>query len=194
MLPVSPGDLSLQRRELLDHRALTRIDLAEQTERFVMPLSSSVGVPLDERQRAAGLEATSLTCASDSMPCRRAAASSSATVISSRSRWWRRSRPLSNERVRLSLDRVELAIVVERAHDDGVRGGGARRADEPANERIVIADDRVLHRVRQQQQHDEIERIELRQLAFAGEAKADQQKGVDDRRANELLAERNVRE
>ena len=56
-----------------------------------------------------------------------------------------------------------------------------RRADDPANERIVIADDRVLHRVRQQQQHDEIERIELRQLAFAGEAKSDQEKGVDDR-------------
>ena len=43
----------------------------------------------------------------------------------------------------------------------------------PANQRIVIADDRVLHRVRQQEQDDEIERIELRQLAFAGEAESD---------------------
>ena len=50
------------------------------------------------------------------------------------------------------------------------------RADEPANERIVIADDRVLHGVRQQEQDDEIERIELRQLPFAGEAKSAEQK------------------
>ena len=35
--------------------------------------------------------------------------------------------------------------------------------------------------------------VELRQLAFAGEPQADQEKCVDDRRANDLLAERDVR-
>ena len=65
-------------------------------------------------------------------------------------------------------------------------------ADEAADERIVIADDRVLHRVRQQQQHDEIERIELRQLAFSGEAESEQEKRVDDHRAKELLGDRDL--
>ena len=66
------------------------------------------------------------------------------------------------------------------------------RADQTANERIVIADDRVLHRVGEQEQHDEIERVELRQLALAGEPEPDEQERVDDERANELFADRDA--
>jgi len=98
-----------------------------------------------------------------------------------------------NELLGLSLEAVKFAKAKEYAHDDGVQQEEGARPYEPANQRIVIADDRVLDGVGQQQQDDEVERIELRQLAFAREAKPDQQKGVDDRRANDLLAERNIR-
>src|ERR1044072_2125307 len=93
-----------------------------------------------------------------------------------------------NELLGLSLEAVKFAKSKEYAHDDGVQHEERGGAYEPANQRIVIADDRVLNSVRQQEQNDESERIELRQLAFAREAKSDQQKGVDDRRANDLLA------
>ena len=65
-------------------------------------------------------------------------------------------------------------------------------ADDPADERVVVADDRVLHRVREQEQHDEVERIELRQLAFAGESKSAEEKRVDGDRPEELLGDRNA--
>ena len=82
--------------------------------------------------------------------------------------------------------------MVERADDDRVDEEQRRRADDAADQRIVIADDRVLHRVRQQEQHDEIERVELRQLAFAGESESDEKEPVDDERPEELLENRNA--
>jgi len=99
---------------------------------------------------------------------------------------------VSNERVRPAFDRVELAVVVERAYDERVDRQQRRRADDAPEQRIVIADDRVLHRVREQQQHDEVERVELRQLAFPRDAQSDEEKDVDDDRADQLLDERNA--
>ena len=59
-----------------------------------------------------------------------------------------------------------------------------------AGDAVVVADDRVLHRVRQRQQDDQIERIELRQLPLAGEPQPDDQEGVDQDRPQDLLGDR----
>jgi len=101
--------------------------------------------------------------------------------------------PVSNEVVGPPLDLVQLAIVIEEANDDGVHDEEHRRADDSADERIVVADDGVLHRVRQQEQDDEVERIDLRQLALAGEPQSDEEKPVDDDRPQDLLENRDIR-
>src|SRR5215510_3868018 len=44
------------------------------------------------------------------------------------------------------------------------------RADQAAGHRIVLTNDRILHGVRQGQQHDAIKRIQLRQFTFAKDA------------------------
>jgi len=75
---------------------------------------------------------------------------------------------VANEVVGLSLDLVQLAVVIEHPDDHRVDQQQRRRSDDAARERIVVPDDRVLHRVRQQEQDDEIKRVYLRQLAFPG--------------------------
>ena len=51
------GDLPLERGQLLEHRALTRLDLREQAERSRDGGCPRRGrLPLDEGERAAGLE------------------------------------------------------------------------------------------------------------------------------------------
>jgi hypothetical protein len=57
------------------------------------------------------------------------------------------------------------------------------RADQAAYHRIVLANDRILHGVRQGQQHDEIKLIQLRQFAFAKDAQRHDQKAIDNQRA-----------
>jgi len=79
--------------------------------------------------------------------------------------------------------------VVQGAHEQGINHEQRRRPGDPADERVVVADDRVLHRVGEKEQHDEVERVELRQFALARQAEANQQKRVDDQRPNDLLAE-----
>ena len=71
-------------------------------------------------------------------------------------------------------------MAVRQSHDGVVDRQQRRGADQPAGDRVVLADDRVLHRVRNRQQHDEIERIELRQLALPGEPQHHDEKRVDD--------------
>jgi hypothetical protein len=57
----------------------------------------------------------------------------------------------------------------------------------PPEQRVVAGVHRVLHRVRQDQQQDQIERRVLRGLALAGQAQEDQQEQVDHNSAeNEL--------
>ena len=53
----------------------------------------------------------------------------------------------------------------------------------PPDQAVVVADDRVLHGVGDRQQHDEVERVQLRQFALAGEPEADDQEDVDEDRA-----------
>jgi len=79
--------------------------------------------------------------------------------------------------------------VVQGAHEQGIDHEQRRRPGDPADERVVVADDRVLHRVGEEEQHDEVERVELRQFALARQAEANQQERVDDQRPNDLLAE-----
>jgi hypothetical protein len=57
-----------------------------------------------------------------------------------------------------------------------------RRADDAPGDGVVLPDDRVLDGVGQRQQHDEIERVELRELPFAGEPQHEDQKRIDDDR------------
>ena len=87
VVPVVPGDLPLQLRELLDHRALTRLELGEEADRLVVPRLVVRRMPLDERERTAGLEPARVHVGErlDALSSR-GRTSSSATVISSRSR------------------------------------------------------------------------------------------------------------
>jgi|SRR5215475_9221448 len=101
---------------------------------------------------------------------------------------------VAHERVGMPFDGLELSIVVERAHDDGVDQQQEAAADQTARERIVIADDRVLHGIREQQQNDEVEGVQLGELAFAGQAQANQEKGIDREGSQELLGDRNARQ
>jgi len=59
--------------------------------------------------------------------------------------------PVPDECVGLPLDRFELPVVIQHAHEERVHDEQRRGADDAADERIVVADDRVLHGVRQEQ-------------------------------------------
>jgi len=66
------------------------------------------------------------------------------------------------------------------------------RAHEAAAERVVVADEGVLDDVRDDQEHDQVERRELTDLALAGEAERHEQEEVHDDGAEDLLGDRNV--
>src|SRR3954454_2239236 len=66
------------------------------------------------------------------------------------------------------------------------------RSDDRPGHRIVVADDPVLHRVRDEQKHEEVERVLLSKLALAEEAQDRQQEEVDDHGAKQLLANRDA--
>ena len=81
----------------------------------------------------------------------------------------------------------------EEADDEVVHHQQRDGTDQPSGDRVVVADDRVLHRVRQREQHDEVERVELRQLAFAEDAQQHDEEDIDDDRPQDLLQQREVR-
>jgi len=56
----------------------------------------------------------------------------------------------------------------------------------------AVADNRVLHRVRQREQHDQVERVQLRQFAFAGQPQADDQKDIDQNRPDDFFQNRQI--
>jgi hypothetical protein len=58
-----------------------------------------------------------------------------------------------------------------------------------AYHRIVFANDRILHGVRQGQQHGEIKWILLRQFAFAKDTQRHDQKAIDNQGAQYLLGD-----
>src|SRR5260221_5520820 len=94
-------------------------------------------------------------------------------------------------RVAALQDLVEAAVPEEIADDDVVREEQREGADETAGHAVVVPDDRVLHRVGEREQHDEIERIELGQLALAEDPQEQDQEDVDEDRADDLLGEGN---
>src|SRR5581483_3284486 len=70
------------------------------------------------------------------------------------------------------------------------RGG----ADDAAGDRDVVADDRVLQDVGEEEQHDEVEAVELPQLALARQPQRDDDESVDDNRAQNSLPPRNLQD
>ena len=55
-------------------------------------------------------------------------------------------------------------------HYQPVDGQQAEGADHSAGNRVVVADNGVLHRVRQREQNNQVKRIQLRQLALTKDA------------------------
>jgi len=96
-----------------------------------------------------------------------------------------------DEHVRVALEQVpEAGMHVEIAHHAPVEGEEGGGADEPADERVVVPDDGVLHRVREHQEDDQVERVQLRELPLAREAEPDDEEAVDQDRAEHLLEHR----
>ena len=85
-----------------------------------------------------------------------------------------------DEDVRIAFDQpIELLMRVQVPNDDVVDDQQRGGADQAAGDAVVFADDRVLYRVRQREQYDQVERVELRQFALAGEPQADDQEHVN---------------
>ncbi|MCG3119355.1 MAG: hypothetical protein ALAOOOJD_01747 [bacterium] len=69
------------------------------------------------------------------------------------------------------------------ARQHRIHGQKRRRGDQAADKRGVGAGHRILHRVRQQNEHGQIQRHHLPDLTLAGEAQAEQDDKVNDRGA-----------
>jgi len=79
--------------------------------------------------------------------------------------------------------------------DERVVGRDEQRSgEEAAEQRVVVADDRVLDDVRDQEQDDEVERRQLRQLALAGQVDEDDEREVDGERPRGLVDQAEVDE
>jgi hypothetical protein len=86
---------------------------------------------------------------------------------------------------------VQSRGVEEKPNHDPIDGKQAEGANQTAGHRIVVADDGVLHRVREREQHDQIERIQLRELALAEQSEQQDQRQVYNYGAQELFNNRN---
>ena len=96
-----------------------------------------------------------------------------------------------NQYVRVAFDEpIEPFVAVQEPDDDLVHEEQRRRPEQSARDAVVVADDRVLDGIGQREQDNEIERVQLCQLTLAREAKAGDEKEVDDDRAQNLLGDR----
>src|SRR6266851_4002501 len=139
---------------------------------------STSGLRANSASTPPGSSTARSTSSSDANPCLWAAASSSARVMSS-------------DRHRSSCNRpVQALVLVQKTHDQVVHEQERDRTDDPTRNGIIIADDGVLHRVGQRQQDDEVEGIELRELALPGHPQAHDEKHVDHQRAQNLRENR----
>jgi hypothetical protein len=75
------------------------------------------------------------------------------------------------------------------ADEEVVAGDEHQGAEEPAEQRVVVPDDRVLDDVREEQEDDEVEGVQLRELALAGEVDQDDEREIDRERADGLVGE-----
>ena len=85
---------------------------------------------------------------------------------------------------------VELPMVVEEPDYEVVGEQQRSGTDDSAQDAVVFADDGVLHGVRQSQQDDQVEWIELDEFALPREPKADHQERVDDNRPKDFFRQR----
>src|SRR6266852_8599642 len=96
-----------------------------------------------------------------------------------------------DEDIGASFDKlVEFLVFVEEANDEIVGGQKRDSAEDAAGHRIVLADNGVLHGVGEGQQNDQVEGVQLNQLAFAGKTQHDHQEEVNDHRAKDFLRDR----
>jgi len=91
-------------------------------------------------------------------------------------------------------DLVEIRMTVQKTNDGPVDDYQGGRSDESASERIIWPNDRVLNRIRKQEQHHEIKRVELSELALAGESQTNEKKKLNDDRAEDFLRNRHRRQ
>ena len=77
-------------------------------------------------------------------------------------------------------------------HQHAVHDDQRDRAQQPADEAVVVADHRVLHDVRQEQQHHQVERVELRQVPLPRQAEQQEDAEVHRDGADHLLGERDA--
>jgi hypothetical protein len=78
-------------------------------------------------------------------------------------------------------------VAVEKADDRVIVGQQRGRAEDAAGDGVVVADDSVLDGVRQREQDDEIEGIQLDKFPFSRQWQHNHQKEVNDYRRNDLL-------
>jgi hypothetical protein len=79
---------------------------------------------------------------------------------------------------------------VGQANEEVVGGKQHRGADDAADQRVVVSDHRVLQRIRDEQQDNHVEYVELADLPLAGQTQREDQKGEDEQRAGNLLDRR----
>src|SRR5260370_18597910 len=99
--------------------------------------------------------------------------------------------PIFNQDVGSALDQlIDLAVIVQKSHYEIVDGQQGSRADDSAGDAVVVADDGVLYGVGQRQEHNQVERIELREFALPGQAQADNQEYINNDRPYNFLPNR----
>ena len=87
-----------------------------------------------------------------------------------------------------TLEPADGALVAaHHPHDEGVEGHQDDGPEQAARHRVVVADDGVLHHVAEEQQHDEVERVELGQVAFSAQPQQEEDAAVDGGGADGLL-------
>jgi len=91
-------------------------------------------------------------------------------------------------------DPARAAAPEHHAHERVIGEEQRRRPDDPADERVVGADHRVLQRVRGQEQHGEVQHVDLPELALAAEPQRGDEEGEDEQRAEDLLEQRHLRD
>jgi hypothetical protein len=84
-------------------------------------------------------------------------------------------------------ERVDPATRAEHVHVERIGPDQHARADQAAEQRVVRTDHGVLHDVRQQQHHDEVEGVQLRQVSLASEAEQHDQGDVHGEGAQDLV-------
>ena len=136
------------------------------------------------------------TSLSEANPCRLAAASSSCDGDAFGAQAVVEHRPVAHQHVGVALDETLHPRMREHEADDHVvEDQQCRGADHAAEQRVVGADDGVLHGVRDREQDDQVEGVQLRQFPLAGQPQADDEEQVDQHRPHDLLehADRRLR-